>query len=121
MTGARLNMAHEGQLLEMALEHFGSDGLLRVVVDMWSHAASPPRTVVEHLTTDKVSLEVLNILKIAQERIGAFVPGRMPVTGTIALYARHASDLADGLITLLPKEQLSRACRGSCLGIGLGI
>lgn len=70
----------------------------------------------EHLTTDKVSLEVLNILKIAQEHIEAFVPGRMPVTATIALNARHASDLADE-----PKEQLSRACRGSCLEIGLGI
>lgn len=113
-------MAHEGQLWEMALEHFGSDGLLKVVVDMWSRAALQPRSVVEHLTTDKVSQEVLNILKIAQERVGAFVPGRMPVTGTVTLYARHASDLADGLITLLPKEQLSRAWRGSCLEIDLG-
>lgn len=36
-------MAHEGQLWEMALEHFGSDVLLQVVVDMWSHFALPPR------------------------------------------------------------------------------
>ncbi len=57
-------MAHEGQLWEMALEHFGSDGLLQVVVDMWRDAAPPPRPVVEHLTGDKVGLEVLNILKL---------------------------------------------------------
>jgi hypothetical protein len=55
-------MAHEGQLWEMALEYFGSDGLLQVVVDMWRDAAPPPRPVVEHLTGDKVGLEVLNIL-----------------------------------------------------------
>lgn len=97
-------MAHEGQLWEVAIEHFGSDGLLQLVVDMWSHAAPPPRPVVERLTANKVSLEVLNILKIAQECVGASVPGRRPVTGTVTLYARHASDLADGLITLLLKE-----------------
>lgn len=114
-------MAHEGQLWEMALEHFGSDGLLQVVVEMWSHVAPPPRPVIEHLTTDKVSQEVLNILKIGQERVGAFVPGRAPVPGIVTLYARQASDLADGLITRLPKELLSRAWRGSCLEIDLGI
>lgn len=114
-------MAHEGQLWEMALKHFGSDGLLQVVVDMWSNTAPPPRPIVEHLTGDKVGLEVLNILKIAQERVGAFVPGRTPVPGTLTLYARHASDLADGLITRLPEEFLSRTWRGYRLEIDLGI
>ena len=114
-------MAHEGQLWEMAFDHFGPDGLLQVVVDMWILAASPPRPVVEHLTTDRVSQEVLNVLNIAQERVGAFVAGRTPVPGIVTLYARHASDLADGLITRLPKELLSRAWRGSCLEIDLGI
>lgn len=114
-------MAHEGQLWEMALAHFGWDGLLQVVVEMWSHAAVPPTPVVEHLTTDKVSQGVLNILKFAQERVGAFVPSRTPVAGTVTLYARHASDLADGLIMRLPKELLSRAWRGSRLDIDLGI
>lgn len=114
-------MAQEGQLWEMALEHFGSDGLLQVVVELWSHVAPPPRSVIEHLTTDKVSQEVLNILKIAQERVGAFVPGSPPVPGIVTLYARHASDFADGLITRLPKELLSREWRGSCLEIDLGI
>ena len=114
-------MAQEGQLWEMALEHFGSDELLQVVVDMWSHFALPPKPVVEHLTTKQVSQDVLNILKIAQQRVGAFVPCRTPVASTVTLYARHASDLADGLITLMPKTQLSRAWRGSCLEIDLGI
>ena len=79
-----------------------------MVVDIWSRAAPPPRPVVEHLTTDKVGPEVLNILKIAQELVEAFVPGQTPVSGVVTLYARHASDLADGLMTRLPKELLSR-------------
>lgn len=114
-------MVQEGQLWEMALEHLGSDGLLQAVIEMWSRAGCPSRPVVEHLSHDKVSQEVLNILKIAQERVGAFVPGRSPAPGIVTLYARHASDLADGLITRLPKELLSRAWRGSCLEIDLGI
>lgn len=121
MTRARLDMAQEGQLWEMALEHLGSDGLLQAVIEMWSRAGCPSRPVVEHLSHDKVSQEVLNILKIAQERVGAFVPGRIRAAGTVTLYARHASNLVDGLITLLPKAQLSRALRGSCIEIELGI
>ncbi|KAE9642587.1 hypothetical protein EJA70_18290 [Pseudomonas sp. PB103] len=121
MTRARLNMAQEGELWERALEHLGSDGLLQAVIEMWSRAAPPPRSVVEHLSTDKVSQEVLNILKIAQERVGAFVPDRIPAAGTVTLYARHASSLVDGLITRLPKEQLSRALRGYRVEIELGI
>lgn len=121
MTTARLDMMQEGQLWEIALKHFGSDGLLKVVIEMWSQAAPPPKPIVEYLSTKQVSQEVLNILKIAQKRVGAFVADRTPVPGTVMLYARHASDLADGLITLLPKGQLSRAWRGSCLEIDLGI
>ncbi|VVQ30013.1 hypothetical protein PS947_01651 [Pseudomonas fluorescens] len=121
MTRPRLDMVQEGQLWEMALKHFGSDGLLKVVIEMWSHAATPPKPVVEYLSTKQVSQEVLNILKIAQERVGAFVADRTPVPDTVTLYSRHASDLADGLITRLPKVQLSRAWRGLCLEIDLGI
>lgn len=121
MTRARLDMVQEGQLWEMALEHLGSDGLLEAVIEMWSRAGCPSRPVVEHLSHDKVSQEVLNILKIAQERVGAFVPGRIRAAGTVTLYARHASSLVDGLITLLPKAQLSHALRGSCIEIELGI
>lgn len=51
-------MAHEGQLWEMALEHFGSDKLLQVVIEMWSHV-TPARSVVEHLTNKQVSQDVL--------------------------------------------------------------
>lgn len=63
----------------------------------------------------------MNILKIAQERVGAFVPDRMPAAGTVTFYARHASNFVDGLITRLSKEQLSRALRGSRIKIVLGI
>jgi hypothetical protein len=58
-------MAQEGHLWEIALLQLGSDGLLQAVIEMWSRAAPPPRPVVEHLSADKVSQEVLNILKIA--------------------------------------------------------
>jgi len=114
-------MAQEGQLWDMALQHLGHDDLLELVVEPWRGASPPPTRLVEHLSIGNVSPQVLNIVKIAQERVGAFIPGRMPVAGEITLYARHASDLADGLITRLPKEQLSRAWRGSCLEIDLGI
>lgn len=83
--------------------------------------APPPRPLVEHLSTNEVSQDVLSILKIAQQRVGAIVPGRTPDAGTVTLYARHASNLVDGLITLLPKVKLSQALRGSCLEIELGI
>jgi hypothetical protein len=114
-------MAQEGQLWEMALEHLGSDGLLQAVIETWGRAAPPPRPLVEHLSTNEVSQDALSILKIAQQRVGAIVPGRTPDASTVTLYARHASDLVDGLITLLPKAQLSRALRGSCIEIELGI
>lgn len=121
MTRSRLDIAQERLLWDMALDHLGSEGLLLAVVEIWSSAAPPARPLVEHLSTKQVSQDVLNILKIAQERVGAFVPGRSPALGIVTLYARHASDLADGLITRLPKELLSRAWRGSCLEIDLGI
>lgn len=121
MARARLDMAQEGQLWEMALEHLGSDGLVRADIEMWSRAAPPPRPLVEHLSINQVSQDVLSILKIAQQRKGAIVPGRTPDAGTVTLCAHHASNLVDGLITLLPKVKLSQALRGSCLEIELGI
>lgn len=121
MTRSRLDIAQERQLWDMALDHLGPEGLLLAVVEIWSSASPPARRIVEHLTTKQVSQDVLNLLKIAQKQVRAFVPGRAPVAGTVTLYARHASDLADGLITRLPKEMLSRAWRGSCLEIDLGI
>lgn len=121
MASHRLNMAQEAHLWNMALQHFGPDGLLELVVKIWSNIPVPPRALVEHFDTGRVSQRVLNILKIAQERVSAFVPGRRPATGTVTLYARHASDLADGLMTRLPKQQLSRTWRGACLEIDLGV
>jgi hypothetical protein len=114
-------MVQEGQLWDLALQHFGHEGLLEVVVELLRGASPPPTLLVEHLSTPRVSQQVLNILKIVQERVGAFVRGRMTAPGAVTLYARHGSDLADGLITRLPKQQLSRSWRGSCLEIDLGI
>lgn len=91
------------------------------IIKMWSRAAPPLRPLVEHLSTNEVNQDVLSILKIAQQQVGAIVPGRTPGAGTVTLYARHASYLVDGLITLLPKVKLSQALPGSCLEIELGI
>lgn len=71
MARARLEMAQEGQLWEMALEHLGSDGLLQADIEMWIPAAPPPRPLVEHLSINQVSQDVLSILKIAQQWVGA--------------------------------------------------
>lgn len=92
----------------MALEHLSSDGLLQAAIALWSRSAPPTRPLVEHLSTNEVNQEVLNTLRIAQQRVGAVVSGRTPDADTVTLYTRHASNLADGLITLLPKLQLSR-------------
>lgn len=114
-------MEQEGQLWDMALQHLGHNELLELVVELWRGVSPPPTRLVEHLSTSNLSQPVLNVLNIAQERVGAFVPGQTPAPGMVTLYARHASDLADGLITRLPKGLLSRAWRGSCLAIELGI
>lgn len=85
MTRPRLDMVQEGQLWEMALKHFGSDGFLKVI------AAPPPKPVVEYLSTKQVSQEILNILKIAQERVGAFVADRISVFGRLSYEATPLS------------------------------
>ncbi|WP_262377501.1 hypothetical protein [Pseudomonas poae] len=91
MTRPRLDMVQEGQLWEMALKYFGSDGLLKVIIEMWSHAAPPPKPVVEYLSTKQVSQEILNILKIAQERVGALVADRISVFGRLSYEATPLS------------------------------
>lgn len=91
MTRPHLDMVQEGQLWEMALKHFGSDGLLKVIIEMWSHAAPPPKPVVEYLSTKQVSQEILNILKIAQERVGALVADRISVFGRLSYEATPLS------------------------------
>jgi len=121
MPNTRLSLIQESLLWEIAFEHFGAEGLLQVVVELWSLAGPPPRATVDHLSTATLSHEVLNILKIAQGRVGAFVPDRRPAPGTVTLYSRHASDLADGLLARLPREQLTRALRGSRLEDEVGL
>ena len=76
MTRGGLDMSQEAMLWDMALEHFGSDVLLQLVVEIWGRAAHPCRAVVEHLSTDRMSQEALKILKIAQEQLGTFVSDR---------------------------------------------
>lgn len=64
---------------------------------------------------------VVNILKIAQMRVGALVPDRTPLPSVVTLYSRHVSDLADGILARLPRGELTRTLRGSQLEIELGL
>lgn len=121
MTRARLRLAQEGCLWEIALAYFGPEKLSETILELWSNASPPARPTVEHLSTDTIPAAVVNILKIAQGRVGALVPDRVPVPGVVTLYARHASDLADGILARLPRGELTRTLRGSQLEIELGL
>lgn len=72
------------------------------------------------ISTATFSQEV-NVLKIAQGRIGAFVPGRREAPRVVTLYSHDASTLANGLLERQPKKQLPRALRGSRLEIEVGL
>ncbi len=50
MTRARLDMAQEGELWEMALEHLGSDGLLQAVIET-APGAHPDQSLSIYPTT----------------------------------------------------------------------
>lgn len=121
MTRARLKLSQEGSLWEIALACFGPEKLLETIVELWSDADPPSRPTVEHLSSDTLPVAVVNILKIAQVRVGALVPDRLPVPGIVTLYARHASDLADGILARLPRDELTRAMRGCQLEVELGL
>ena len=121
MTRARLKLSQEGRLWEIALAYFGPEKLLETIVDLWGGASPPTRPTVEHLSTDTLPADVVNILKIAQVRVGALVPDRVPVPDVVTLYARHANDLADGILARLPRGELTRTLRGSQLEVELGL
>lgn len=121
MTRARLRLSQEGCLWEIALAYLGPEKLLETIVELWDGASLRLRPTVEHLSTDTLPADVVNILKIAQVRVGALVPDRMPVPGVFTLYSRHASDLADGIMARLPRSVLTRALRGSQLEVELGL
>ncbi|MFK4231646.1 hypothetical protein [Pseudomonas guariconensis] len=116
----RLTLAQEGLLWEIALNHFGPEQLLQIVVELWDALEFPQRTAVDHLSAATLSAQVLNILNIAQIRVGAFVPLREAIPGTITLYSRHAGDMADGLLALLPVTKLTRELRGDRLRDDMG-
>lgn len=121
MPRKRLTLGQEGQLWEIALNHFGPEHLLQLVVELWGTFEFPQRTAVDHLSTATLSTQVLNILNIAQTRVGAFVPLREAIPGTVTLYSRHASDLADGLLARLPVTKLTRTLRGDRLEGDMGM
>ena len=75
----------------------------------------------ENLSTTTLDHQVLDILSIAQNRVGAFVTLRDAAPGVVTLYSRHASDLADGLIARLPMSQLTHKFKGDRIGDEFGI
>ena len=121
MPRKRLTLSQEALLWDIALSHCGPEQLLHIVVDLWGAMEYPQRTAVDHLSTAMLNPQVLNILNIAQVRVGAFVPLRDTALGTVTLYSRHASDLADGLLARLPVTQLTRKLRGDRLDDDIGI
>lgn len=121
MPSKRLSLEQERQLWEIALEHFGPELLLQIIVELWGTFDYPEHATVDHLSTDTLGHQVLNILRIAQGRAGAFVPLRDAVPGTVTLYSRHASDLADGLMARLPMNQLTHKMKGDRIDDELGI
>lgn len=121
MTRARLKLTQEGCLWKIALAYLGPEKLLEAIVELWDGASTPVRPTIEHLSTDTLPADVVNILKIAQARVGALVPDRQPVPGVVTLYARHASDLADGILARLPRGELTRTLRGSQLEVEVGL
>lgn len=121
MPSKRLSLAQERLLWEIALEHFGPELLLEIVVELWGIFDYPEHATVDHLSTATLGHQVLNILKIAQGRVGAFVPLRDAVPGTVTLYSRHASDLADGLMARLPMNQLTHRMKGDRIDDEMGI
>ncbi|OII56783.1 hypothetical protein BIW19_04160 [Pseudomonas putida] len=121
MPSKRLSLSQESLLWDIALRHFGPEQLLQIVVEIWGALEFPQRTAVDHLSTATLNPKVLNIVSIAQARVGAFVPLREAMPGTVMLYSRHASDLADGLLARLPVTQLTRELRGDRLDDDLGM
>ncbi|EOV0931919.1 hypothetical protein ACOLSI_000260 [Pseudomonas aeruginosa] len=121
MPSKRLSLSQEGLLWELALQHYGPEQLLQIVVQMWASFEFPQRTTVDHLSSATLSPQVLDILNIAQSTVSAFVPLRNAAPGTVTLYSRHASDLADGLLARLPVTQLTRKLRGDRLDDDIGV
>ncbi len=121
MPSKRLSLSQEGQLWELALQHYGPEQLLQIAIELWANLDFPKRTTVDHLSNATLSPQVLNILSIAQARVSAFVPLRDAAPGTVTLYSRHASDLADGLLARLPVTQLTRQLRGDRLDDDIGV
>lgn len=121
MPSKRLSLSQEGQLWELDLQHYGHERLLQIVIELWRVLEFPRRTTVDHLSSATFSPQVLNILNIAQSTVSAFVPLRNAVPGTVTLYSRHASDLADGLLARLPVTQLTRKLRGDRLDDDIGV
>ncbi|MBX6690028.1 hypothetical protein I8746_10480 [Pseudomonas sp. USTB-Z] len=121
MPSKSLSLDQERLLWEIALKHFGPELLLKIVVELWGTFDYPEHATVDHLTTATLGHLVLNILKIAQGRVGAFVPLSDAVPDTVTLYSRHASELADGLMARLPMSQLTYRMKGDRIHDELGL
>ncbi len=75
----------------------------------------------EYLTNDMVGDEVVIVLRNAQAKVGAMVPGKEVPPDTCALYSRHAGELAGGLLGKLPVRELPLSLRGIRLESDLGM
>lgn len=74
MVVKRIDLGLEALIWAKALEHLGQDGLLEAVVGLWRDAAPPTKQTAEYLDGARVGQVVVDVVRGAQEEVGAFVP-----------------------------------------------
>lgn len=107
LTGSR--GTGKSSLVKACLSEYHSQGLKLIEIDK-ENIGDLPEVI------DLVSREPGRFILF-----GALLPDRVPVPGVVTLYARHASDLADGILARLPRGELTRTLRGSQLEVELGL
>lgn len=117
----RIDLGLEALIWTMALEHLGQNGLLEAVVDLLRDAAPPTKQTVEYLESARVGQVVVDVVRVAQEEVGAFVPFREGTPNQVILYSLHAQHLTRGLMHRLPIKALPRPLQVLVLENDMGV
>ena len=102
MTCSRMDISQEALVWRTAFSHLGPAGFQQALLEIWNGAGLPTRATVEHLDKHSIGDAVLSIMRAVQIAAGAVVPHRQSSPDKLALYSRHAQDLADGLLLRMP-------------------
>lgn len=117
----RIDLGLEALIWTKALEHLGQNGLLEAVVELWRGAAPPTKQTAEYLDGTRVGQVVVDVVKVAQEEVGAFVPFRGGTPNQVILYSVHAQHLTHGLMHRLPIKELPRPLQVLVLENDMGV